>query len=116
MYDRGGVDDHHANSWFEGVRFMTTKQDRLNTHEEIVAELLQVLEPHVSDSDSIARIFGRAHLVTDLGMDSVAILQMILEAEKAFGITIAAHELDMEVLSGVDRLAEFIERKLHEAH
>lgn len=81
---------------------------------EIIEQLRDILEPWVSDIDSIAKIGEETNLVTDLGLDSIGILQVILGVEKEFGISIEQHELDSGLLSRMGNLVSMIQEKLYE--
>lgn len=44
-----------------------------------------------------------------LGLDSIDVLEIVLELERAFGVTIADQETGAKVLLSVDTIAAFIE-------
>lgn len=81
---------------------------------EIIEQMRDILEPWVSDMESIDRIGEETNLVTDLGLDSIGILQVILGIEKEFGISIENHELDSGLLSRMSNLVSMIQEKLYE--
>lgn len=81
---------------------------------EIVEQICPILEPWVSDADLIDRISEQTNLVTDLGLDSIGILQVILGIEKEFGISIKNDELDSETFSMLGNLVSVIRDKLYE--
>jgi acyl carrier protein len=43
-----------------------------------------------------------------LGLDSVDVLELVLELERSFGVTIEDQDTGMQVLRSVDSMAEFI--------
>jgi acyl carrier protein len=43
-----------------------------------------------------------------LGLDSIDVLELVLELERAFGVSITDEETGMRVLRSVDTIAEFI--------
>jgi acyl carrier protein len=45
------------------------------------------------------------------GLDSMALMQLILLLEQEFGIAIVPEDLDRENFSTLDKMAEFISRK-----
>lgn len=93
------------------VKVRRTKQmNRL----EIVEQLRDILEPWVSDIDLIDDIDEGTNLVTDLGLDSIGILQVILGIEKTLGISIENHELDSQLLSMTGNLVGLIQEKLND--
>ncbi|MHC4743411.1 MAG: acyl carrier protein [Planctomycetota bacterium] len=81
---------------------------------EIIEQLRDILEPWVSDVDLIDEIGEDTDLVSDLGLDSIGILQVILGIEKTLGISIENHELDAEILSMTGNLVSLIQKKLDE--
>lgn len=81
---------------------------------EIIEQMRDILEPWVSDMESFDRIGEETNLVTDLGLDSIGILQVILGIEKEFGISIENHELDSGLLSRMSNLVSMIQEKLYE--
>ncbi len=78
---------------------------------EIIERLRDILEPWVSNIDLIDE---GTNLVTDLGLDSIGILQVILGIEKTLGISIENHELDSQLLSMTGNLVGLIQEKLNE--
>jgi acyl carrier protein len=81
---------------------------------EIIERMRNILEPWVSDATLIDKISEKTNLITDLGLDSIGILQMILGVEKEFDISIETSELDSETFSIMDNILEIIEKKLYE--
>lgn len=81
---------------------------------EIIEQLCDILEPWVSDIDLIDEIGEDTDLVSDLGLDSIGILQVILGIEKTLGISIENHELDSEILSMTGNLVSLIQKKFNE--
>jgi len=89
--------------------------EKLNlTRQKIVGQVCILLEPWVDDIDESGQINEKTNLLTGLGLDSVAILQLVLGIEKEFNITIKDHELDSEVFSKMANLIDIIEGKLNE--
>lgn len=95
---------------------METKNMNKPTRAQIITQFKEILEPLIDDTYLDDLDNDRLHLVSDLGLDSIGILQVILEIEKTFGIVIANHELDMDVLTGLKSLVALVESKLHENH
>ncbi|MHC4737929.1 MAG: phosphopantetheine-binding protein [Planctomycetota bacterium] len=91
---------------------MDTKKQSL-TREEILGQTRLLLEPWLDDTD-LASLDEQTSLLGDLGLDSVAILQLVLGIEKEFNVTIEDHELDSEVFSEMANLIDIIEGKLNE--
>ena len=72
------------------------------------------MEPWVSDTNLIDEIDEETNLIADLGLDSIGVLQVILGAEKEFGISIKDYELDSQVFSKMGNLVRIIEKKMYE--
>lgn len=82
--------------------------------EDILRKLKVLFEPWHDDIDESDQINEEANLLTDLGLDSVAILQLVLGIEKEFNVTIKDNELDSDVFSKMANLIDIIESKLNE--
>jgi len=91
----------------------TSGKDKL-TGAEIVERLADILEPWLAEPDAIAVLTEETNLISDLGLDSVAILQVVLGAEKEFGISINDKELDSNTFSALGNFARLIQEKMHE--
>ncbi len=81
--------------------------------EELLGQTRLLLEPWLDDPEDTDEINEEVNLLTDLGLDSVAILQLVLGIEKEFNVTIKDHELDSEVFSKMANLIDIIESKLN---
>lgn len=53
------------------------------------------------------------NLIKDIGIDSVGILQLLLNLEKRYQIQIPEYELDMATLSSLEVFIDYIENKIH---
>ena len=76
---------------------------------EILKTLEKILEPWLDDK---TKTNEQTNLLSDLGVDSVAILQLVLGIEKEFSVTIKDSELDSDVFSKMANLINVIEGKL----
>jgi len=92
----------------------TTKQNKKLSRSQIIDKLRDILEPWVSDTEALANLEENTNLTSQLGLDSVGILQVILEAEKGFGIKIDDNRLDSKTFSKAENLIDLIEKKLNE--
>ena len=61
---------------------------------------------------SVEEIGDDASLISDLNLDSIQMLSLITGLENAFDIMLDDEDLDLENLSSVKRLAEFVKKKL----
>ena len=87
-------------------------EKQLTDRTDILKTLGIILEPWLDDAD-FASLDEQMSLLTDLGLDSVAIMQLVLGIEKQFNVTIKDHELDSEVFSKMANLIDLIEGKLN---
>ena len=92
---------------------METGKRQLTDRADILKTLRTILEAWLDDTD-LASLDEQTSLLGDLGLDSVAILQLVLGIEKEFNVTIKDHELDSEVFSKMANLIDIIEDKLNE--
>ena len=53
--------------------------------------------------DPEARLFGEG-----LGLDSIDVLELVLEIERSFGVSIGDEQTGMKVLRSVDTIADYI--------
>ena len=82
---------------------MTTTQDHLKTDikQAIVRSLrLPITADEIGDSTPL---FG-----VGLGLDSIDVLELVLEIERSFGVAIADEQTGMKVLGSVDTIADYI--------
>jgi acyl carrier protein len=85
---------------------MMTPLDPLKAEikEAIVRSLrLPITAEEIGDSTPL---FG-----TGLGLDSIDVLELVLEIERSFGVAIADEQTGMKVLVSVDAIADFITRE-----
>ena len=80
----------------------------------IYEQIIEAIEPWVTDFDLLDKLNEDTNIISDLGLDSIGILQMSLEVEKTFGITIQNHELDSQLLSRIGNIVEMVRKKLDE--
>ena len=82
---------------------MATSPDSLKAEikQAIVRSLrLPITADEIGDSTPL---FG-----TGLGLDSIDVLELVLEIERSFGVAIADEQTGMKVLVSVDAIADFI--------
>lgn len=79
---------------------------------DILAELENMLKPWVSVEQNI-NIKLTTNFINEYGIDSVGIMQMILAAEKKYNITINDSEIELELFTRAERLADLIRTKLN---
>lgn len=84
------------------------------TRSDILEKLRDFLELWIPDPDSIEQVTENTNMLTDLGLDSIGILQVTLSVEQEFGISINNNELDAKTFSMVGNLINLIRKKIDE--
>jgi acyl carrier protein len=77
----------------------------LEIKQAIVRSLRLPMQPE--DIADAAPLFGP----DGLGLDSVDVLELVLELERSFGVTIEDQDTGMQALRSVDSIAEFIRQR-----
>ena len=82
---------------------MTTSPDQLKADikQAIIRSLRLPLTPDQIGDDT--PLFGEG-----LGLDSIDVLELVLELERSFGVTIGDEQTGMKVLRSVDTIAAFV--------
>ncbi|MHC4153380.1 MAG: acyl carrier protein [Planctomycetota bacterium] len=83
-------------------------------HSQIIEQLCRILEPWVSDSDLLDSINEQTNLIAELGLDSVGILEVVMDAEKEFDISIKNQELDSDTFSKLGNFVSLLQNKIYE--
>jgi acyl carrier protein len=81
---------------------------------QIIEQLYGILEPWVSDSDLLDSISEETNLIAELGLDSVGILEVVMNAEKEFNISIKNQELDSDTFSRLGNFVGLLQNKICE--
>ena len=82
-------------------------------HEQHVQQRIKtIISNEVLVGLSADEIGDDASLVSDLAMDSIQILALITGLESEFGFMLEDEDLDMENLSSVNRIANFVRQKM----
>jgi acyl carrier protein len=78
-------------------------------HTEIKQAIVRSLRLPMAPSDIGDRtpLFGP----DGIGLDSVDVLELVLELERSFGVTIEDQDTGMQALRSVDSIAEFIKAR-----
>jgi acyl carrier protein len=83
---------------------------------QIIEQLYGILEPWVSDSDLLDSINEQTNLIAELGLDSVGILEVVMDAEKEFNISIKNQELDSDTFSRLGNFLNLLQDKIYETN
>ena len=76
-------------------------KERLNT----------IIRKYCDEENKQKQSFEGMHLIDDLHMDSVDLMQIIVDAEKEFAIEFDLEECGIETLCEYDEMVKYIERK-----
>jgi acyl carrier protein len=73
------------------------------------AALKQILAKVKADPQLFSRFPDSAHLVDEIGLDSIEMLQLMLEIESTLAIQIDFDRLEFSYLRSIDTLAAFLD-------
>ena len=82
---------------------MVEPENISNTAKRIIAERLKVSEDQIADDTNMAR---------DLGMDSLAGVEIVMDLEEGFGVEIP--DTDAESLATFNLVINYIQKKLEQ--
>jgi len=84
---------------------MTTIQDQDQLKSDIKQAIVRSLRLPITPDDigDATPLFGEG-----LGLDSIDVLELVLEIERSFGVTIGDEQTGMKVLGSVETIASFI--------
>lgn len=82
------------------------------TESAIQDKIKKMISNEVLVGVSVDEIGDDASLISDLNLDSIQMLALITGLETEFNFMLEEDDLDLENLSSVNRLAEFVEKKL----
>lgn len=80
--------------------------------EEATTKLKEIVKPYVKDQEAFDKLTENTDFITDLKINSANLVDIILDIEEAFGITI--DNVSMEKMTNVTAALEIIETKLTE--
>ena len=79
-------------------------QLKIELKEAIVRGLRLPISP--GDIDDVAPLFGEG-----LGLDSIDVLEVVLELERSFGVQVRDEETGTQVLQSIETLTDFVMRQ-----
>jgi acyl carrier protein len=82
------------------------------TDSTIQDKIKKMISDEVLVGVSVDDIGDDASLISDLNLDSIQMLSLITGLETEFNIMLDEEDLDLENLSSVNKLAEFVQKKL----
>ncbi len=83
---------------------MNTQEIESRIKEMVVERLFLKVAPEELSSD--------ASLIDDYGVDSVALLELVVGLEEVFGIVVEDGDFDLDNFSSVKALAEFVAKRM----
>jgi acyl carrier protein len=82
---------------------------------DVIQKLKVILETVTEKPGSASDISDNANIITDIALDSVEMIEFMLEIEENFGIEINFDELDFSHLTSIKILAEYLNSQLPSA-
>lgn len=79
---------------------------------EIETRLKQMVIDHLFLKVSPEELSSTASLIDDYGVDSVALLELVVGLEEEFGIVVEDDDFDIANFTSVQALAEFVAKRL----
>lgn len=79
---------------------------------EIESRLKQMVIDHLFLSVTPEELSSTASLIDDYGVDSVALLELVVGLEEEFGIVVEDGDFDISNFSSVKSLADFVAKRL----
>ncbi|MEK4510172.1 acyl carrier protein [Paenibacillus sp. FSL K6-2524] len=80
---------------------------------DIEDKVKQIICTILENNDCYDRITGETHLVNDIGIDSLQIMQLVVEIEIAFDMEFDDDDLVVENLANVQGLIQLIDKHTH---
>ena len=80
------------------------------TKEEIISELKVIVKPYVNDQEALDKLSETTDFTTDLKINSANLVDVILDIEEKFSITIDT--LEMEKMLNIKETVSIIESKI----
>lgn len=80
--------------------------------EETIGKLKSIVKPYITNQDAFDNLTENTDFITDLGINSANLVDVILDVEETFGIVI--DNQSMERMLNIKSALEIIETKLSE--
>jgi acyl carrier protein len=71
-------------------------------------KIIQLMARVTNDATLEGRLNGSSHLVNDLGMDSLQLINLILLIEEELAVQVDFDSFQIEHLSSVDRFTDYV--------
>ena len=93
---------------------MEIQEKQIKERRKILGQIRILLEPWIDGMSVAEEVNEETNMLSELGIDSVGILQLVLGIEQEYGIRIHDYELDSESLSRIGNIINIIENRIHE--
>ena len=70
--------------------------------------IIRLIAQVKNDPEVAKRVTGSSHLVNDVGLDSLQLINLILLVEEEFAVEVDFESFQIEHLSSLDRFAHFV--------
>ena len=92
---------------------MKTKGKERNRHCGMLKQRVdEIIRKQCKEEDKERESFEGLDLINDLELDSVALMQIIVDVEEEFGIEIDIEEYGIEIFSEYNHLFEFLKERV----
>lgn len=81
-----------------------------NSKKEIMEKLQEIVRTIVDSEDIVDGLNDETNLLTDLGFDSIMLVQLVAEIEDVYGITFSNEDMDVEKLYKCSELVDIIKK------
>lgn len=71
-------------------------------------KIIQILARVKEDATLVDRVHGSSHLVNDLGLDSLQLINLILLVEQEFYVEVDFESFQIHHLSSLDRFTDYV--------
>ena len=71
-------------------------------------EIIKILSEVKQDPSLASRVTGASHLVDDLNLDSLQMIDLILKVQDRFSVVVDFDSFQVEHLSSLDRFTQYI--------
>jgi acyl carrier protein len=70
--------------------------------------IIKIIAKVKEDAGLVEKIDSRSHLMRDVGLTSLDMMQLFLEIEEEFDIEVDLDAVSLELFESIDRLCEFV--------
>jgi acyl carrier protein len=86
----------------------TRRRGRHRRERSMKSRIIEIIAKIKEDPDLRKRIDSRSHLMKDVGLTSLDMMQLFLEIEEEFDIEVDVDAVSLELFESIDRLGEFV--------